>query len=250
MPARSTWSRRPPPLRRQLVVAVVVLVAATVVANVVAHTRTAVALADAVVADEGESSCAGPRWPVKTLADPLARQVDLAHPQGSSVAALRALTVPTVNKNSGRIAGVETRVVRLTAELLSGRLSPDGDLAVVIRPAGSPTDTMIIEFPAQRCLGPQTPAPMRAAALGARQVFEASCGPFSAAKTALAGTGTFTGAVFVDTPHQLKKGVNARQAAPDEVELHPVLAVSALSCQRIAKQGPVNDSGDPAVADQ
>ena len=227
--------------------AVGLLVVATVAANVSARTGPRVALADAVAAAEGESSCAGPRWPVKTMADPLAGQVDLAHPQVSTVALLRGLAVPTVSNGSGRLAGVETRVVRLTAELLSGRVSPDGDLAVVIRPAGRPTDTMLIEFPAQRCLTPQTPAPVRAAAAGARRTFEAGCGSLRATKTALAGTVTVTGVVFVDTPHKLKNGTNARQAAPDEVELHPVLAVSALSCQRSAEQA-APDGSDPGLA--
>lgn len=205
------------------------LVVATAGARLLAHQSVTSVAAEAL--SEGESSCAGPRWPVKTLADPAAGSVDLVHVQSGSVAALRELAVSSVGKAAPRVSGTETALVRVTADLVSARVSPDGDLAVVVAVPGSRGQSMTVEFPDPRCLTAATPAAARSGAVAARRTFEQACGRFGTAKTALSGTATLAGVRFIDTPHKLKNGVNARQAAPNEVELHPVLAVTAVSCQ-------------------
>lgn len=230
------------PLRQQLVAAVGVLLVATGVTNLVAHHPAARA---SKVAADGESSCAGPRWPVKTLADPEAASVDLVHVQPGTVAGLRALAVPPVDKAAPRVPRTETALVRVTAALVSGRVSPDGDLALVIGVPGSPDQTMTVEFPDPRCLGAGTPGPARTGTVAARQAVERACGRFGATRTPLSGTATLTGVRFVDTPHELKNGENARQAAPNEVELHPVVAVGDLSCRPTKHPPATASSGLP-----
>lgn len=219
-----------PPLRKQLIVLVGGLLAATGVAAVLAHGQSG--LGADLPAAEGESSCAGPRWPVKTMADPGPTSVDLGRVQETTVAALRRQEFTQVDRDTARVPGTETTLVRVTADLVSGRVSPDGDLAVVVSAPGSHGQTMTVEFPDPSCLGSRTPAAARAASVSSRGAFERACGRFGTSKTALSGTTTLTGVRFLDTPHKLKNGVNARQAAPNEIELHPVLAVGSLTCQR------------------
>jgi hypothetical protein len=182
-------------------------------------------------ASTGERSCSGPRWPVKILADRAADVVDLTRPQHVTVEQLRALEpVPSTNREARR-RGIETKSVRMTAELVSARLSPDGDLAVVVSALGKPKDTMIVEFPSARCLG-STLSTVKERLITARARMELGCGSIGTAKTGLIGTLQLAGVEFVDTPHALKQGRNARGAAQNEVEVHPVTDVGSLTCRQ------------------
>jgi hypothetical protein len=182
-------------------------------------------------AGTGEGSCSGPRWPVKILADRAADVVDLTRPQQVTVEQLRALQPVPSTKREARRRGIETKSVRMTAELVSGRLSPDGDLAVVVSALGKRKDTMIVEFPSARCLG-TTLSTVRERLITARARIDVGCGSIGTAKTGLRGTVQLAGVEFVDTPHALKQGRNARGAAQNEVEVHPVTDVESLTCRQ------------------
>jgi hypothetical protein len=64
------------------------------------------------------------RWAVKTLTDPAVAKIALA-PRTTSVAALTQLVVPDVGGATPRIVGIETRVYRVRAILVSAKIEAD-----------------------------------------------------------------------------------------------------------------------------
>ena len=173
--------------------------------------------------------CTGPRWPVKTLADPAAQYVDRV-PAKDTVAGLAALTPHAVNASSARQTQVETRLRTVSVELVAGKLVHDGDLQLVVRDPGGQA-TMIAEFPDATCLAKGVSGPDRAAMGAARGALQRTCPTFGPTNRPLTGRAVLTGVQFHDTPHAGDtEADNARGAAPDEIELHPVLAVTDLTC--------------------
>ena len=199
----------------QLAAAVLVLAGTTVVAGVQASAG---------------GPCTGPRWPVKTLADPAAQYVDRV-PMEATVAELAALrNLPVVKGKSARLPQVETRLRTVAVELVAGKLVHDGDLQLVVRDPGGKT-TMIAELPDVSCLTTGVSGPDRAAMTTARGAVQRACPTLGKKNIRLTGRAVLTGVQFHDTPHAGDaEADNARGAAADEVELHPVLQVTALTC--------------------
>jgi hypothetical protein len=181
--------------------------------------------------DEALSSaglhCGIERWPVKTLSDPAADEVDFT-PRQTTVTRLTALRKPTVGRLTPRMEGVEKRTYRLRAELVEAKhlARDDRDIHLVIASPRGPMRTMIVEFPDVRCSG-AIDSLKKEVMRRARASFLKACGdPSTSGFTDLVGTATVTGVGFFDKIH------GQRGRAPNGIELHPVLRFVSNKCQR------------------
>lgn len=203
-------------IQTQLVAVIAALVGATITAGVLGR--------------PASGACSGARWPVKTLADPGAAFVDhTATP--TTVQQLRTAKPPAVIAKTPRQSHWETQTVSVPVELTNGKLVHDGDLQLVVHAPGQPAVTMIAELPGATCLQVGTSAADRAALTAARDEIVRGCGPFTTSKRPLQGRAVLTGVRFLDIPHKGDNvDDNARGAAPDEVEVHPIMLVAGLQC--------------------
>jgi hypothetical protein len=159
-------------------------------------------------------TCGVEAWAVKTLSDSAAQQVDL-RPRATTIAALRALRPPG---NLGtRMPGAEMRTWRLRVRLLWQKLEDDSDVHLVVADPKT-RRTMIAELPSPDCVG--AAAGVAAQMAAARAALARACGPATTSFTRLSGTATIDGVAFFDFAH------GQRGAAPNEVELHPVLRLT------------------------
>lgn len=168
-------------------------------------------------APRGVTACGVERWPVKILADPAAKDVDL-HPVSSTVATLRQMPVPPVDRTTPRLP-VERKTYTVRARLLRAKLEPDADYHLVLADPGDPQQTMIAEIPAPECAYGSR---VRGEIARARREYDRRFGRPS--RTRYAGVRgrpviDVTGVLFVDVLHH-QNGV-----APNGVELHPVLDI-------------------------
>jgi hypothetical protein len=86
-----------------------------------------------------------------------------------------------------------------------------------------------VEFPNPSLRAGAATSTKRAAMLSARRTVIAACGPPPASFFAhLQGSATITGVGFFDVRHPRPQ----RGVAPNQIELHPVLAFRATSCRR------------------
>src|SRR5437667_5509863 len=90
--------------------------------------------------------CGVERWPIKTLSDPDAAQVNFT-PVQSSVTELRSLAPPPSLPQSSRIAPTELTAFTVTAQLVEMKAEEDHDIHLVIAEPADSTATMITEFP-------------------------------------------------------------------------------------------------------
>jgi hypothetical protein len=112
------------------------------------------------------------RWSVKTAADPGAQKLVGQAPTPTTIANMRALTVPAVLPPDGRSPGTEETVWQLEATLTGYKKESDGDYHLVI--ADAQGATMIAEIPDPAALAPGSFfAPQIAAA---RQAFDGHFG--------------------------------------------------------------------------
>lgn len=165
--------------------------------------------------------CVSARWQVKTLTDAAARNVS-SFPQRTTVASLRQLVVP---KPPGptRIRGVETTAYRVEARLVKMKLERDGDIVLVIVDPKT-LGTMVVEFPPFACTR-KASARHRIRMRGARAALIAACGqPDPGSFTRVGGPATITGVGFVEP------GDGVPDAAPNGIELHPVLGFRMTEC--------------------
>jgi hypothetical protein len=165
--------------------------------------------------------CTSERWQVKTLTDAAARNVSL-FPQRTTVASLRQLVVP---KRPGptRIRGVETTAYRVEARLVKMKLERDGDIVLVIVDPKT-LGTMVVEFPPRACTR-KASARRRIRMREARAALIAACGqPDPGSFTRVGGPATITGVGFVEP------GDGVLDAAPNGIELHPVLGFRMTEC--------------------
>jgi hypothetical protein len=164
------------------------------------------------------------RWPVKTLSDTAASQVDYT-PKATSVRHLRTLSAPSsLSETTPRLKPVEYQTWTVRAKLVTAVMEDDHDYHVVIRVPTSPKKTMIVEFPYTSCNGARQSS-KRAEMKHARNQFESLCGSVGSSFVDLRGRVTVTGVGFWDEIHG-QTGV-----APNGIELHPVLNFKG-SCRR------------------
>jgi hypothetical protein len=183
-------------------------------------------------------ACGVERWAVKTLQDSAGRALDLTRVKKTTVNALRSLPVKR-GAGGSRGGGVESTVYEVPARLVEAKLEKDEDIHVVIKGVTTP-GTMIVEFPTVACSGNATTG-AKSRIRKARNAFVAACGtPGKSSFTALKGRATIRGVGFFDFKH------GQRGLAPNGIEIHPVLAFTQATCERVTTPPPPPPSPPPA----
>lgn len=176
------------------------------------------AVAQPAAATTTVSHAGGYRWDVKTLADPAARQFAGLAPTDTSIQSLAGLAGPPLHSPR---SGAELQTWRLSGvTLLAYGVRHDGDIHLVLGDAAG--RTLVAEMPAASSMTSAPPA-LRAQADAARAQFEATHSVTPGRHT-LSEPVSVAGVGFFDFTHP--KPVDG--AAPNGIELHPVLAFQAL----------------------
>ena len=185
------------------------------------------------------ASCGVERWPVKTLSDQDAGQVNFS-PVPSTVAALRALAKPASLPQARRIAPTELTTFSVQARVREFKLEDDRDIHVVINTPGNAAESMIVELVDVGCSGAVASSQAEAMRT-ARQVFISLCGqPTPSSFKSCTATVQVVGVGFFDELHG-QTGV-----APNGIELHPVLGITAL----LVPSGPPQPTATPQPPSQ
>ena len=160
-------------------------------------------------------TCGYERWPVKTLSDPEARQVNFAvHP--ATVRYLGSLRASAGGQDSR--SALESRVFGVQARLVSVKREADSDYHLVLSEGGA---TMIAEMPLAACT---TGAQHRYAMSTARAELERAVGgPVGESWIHPGLRVRVAGVLFFDFPHG--QSGHARNYA----ELHPVTGIRVLT---------------------
>ena len=167
------------------------------------------------VADGQALECGDWRKSVKNGADADANQVDLSQPTPTTISTMNSWPAPPELPDNSRIAPIETTVWVVNATLIEYRRSTDQDYHLNLRDAsGNP---LIAEIPCPCCIGPSGHFTLLISA--ARSRFDSlltATDTFQPANipVRVAGVGMF------DFPHA------QAGAAPNHIELHPVLAIA------------------------
>jgi len=176
--------------------------------------------------------CGSERWPVKTLTDASASNVQFGSIKETTVTRLRRLKAPAVLKaTTPRRSGAERNVYHVTVLLSSMRKEDDSDIHLVVsdpKLGGS----MIVEFPSSTCTIGGEKAERKSMAKARAELATACDGESGAKPVTLTGTATITGVGYFDPIHG-QTGV-----APNGIELHPVLAFASTNCKRVATPPP------------
>ena len=161
------------------------------------------------------ASCGFERWPVKTLSDPEARQVNFAvHP--TTVRYLGSLRASAGGQDSR--SALESRVFGVQARLVSVKREADSDYHLVLSEGGA---TMIAEMPLAACT---TGAQHRYAMSTARAELERAVGgPVGESWIHPSLRVRVVGVLFFDFAH----GQSGH--ARNYVELHPVTGFRVLT---------------------
>jgi hypothetical protein len=175
------------------------------------------------------SQCGVDRWPVKTLSDPGEREIDFV-PIPTLVERLRRLHRPTVRSKTKRIKPVEKTAYTIHVSLVAMKRKPDHDIDVVVAASRRRSQTMVAAFPDVACRGAKG-SRERAKMQRARTDLVTQCVKPTIAETRLTGTATITGITFFGDTAGLG-------AAPNGIQLHPVLDFKSSDCQ-VAKHRPV-----------
>jgi hypothetical protein len=203
-------------MKRAIGVAAIVVTATAVSAVVVPRQGHGARVPAPAVAAEQEATrtfhgaiCGTERWPVKTLADPGARQVDFA----VRPATVRYLGSLRANPGGQDSRGpLESRVFGVQARLVAVRRESDSDYHLILTEGGA---TMIAEMPLTACT---SGAQHRYAMSAARAELERAVGGLVGESWIHPGLRVhITGVLFFDFPH----GQSGH--ARNYVELHPVI---------------------------
>jgi hypothetical protein len=157
------------------------------------------------------------------MTDSTSGQVDM-RVQPTSITFLRRLRPPAHLPATTRIRPVETTRWQVRARLVAFKIEPDSDVHLVVADPAS-GGTMIVEFPAAKCVGAKAPVKARQLMKNARAALIRACGNPNANRfTLLSGSAVINGVGFFDFKH------GQRGVAPNAIELHPVLGFSSLNC--------------------
>ena len=178
-----------------------------------------------VISDPRSSaSYCGGRTEVETLSDHDQSKVDFA-PVTTGIDRLRALHRPHLIQLGGRRGPVETTTFSFRARLLAMKRRPRNGIAVVVAQPSARRETMIIGFE-HPCGGWQTRKETNLMKR-AKAALVAACGlpPMARKRAALSGEAEISGVGFF--------GPRGRaDAAPNGIELHPVVRFKVSSCHR------------------
>jgi hypothetical protein len=163
--------------------------------------------------------CGKERWSVKTGTDSGAGQVDLSNPRTASITELIALQPPDPIPADSRFAPTEDSLFVVDATLTDYKFETgstgDSDYHLVLQDEQG--NTMIAEIPSPSCVGANSPFTAQIA--NARAEFDAILTATSSFQTANVPV-RVTGVGFFDFFH------NQHGAAPNVIELHPVLDIA------------------------
>lgn len=163
--------------------------------------------------------CGKERWSVKTGTDRDAGQVDLSNPKTASISDLISVQPPNPLPTDSRFAPTEDSVFVVDATLTDFKLESgstgDSDYHLVLQ--DDQGNTMVAEIPSPSCVGASSPFAGQIA--GAHAKFDAQFTASSSFKTANVPV-RVTGVGFFDFFH------NQHGAAPNVIELHPVLDIA------------------------
>lgn len=167
--------------------------------------------------------CGTERWSVKTLTDADHNKVDFA-PKEATVGWLVSQERPAQLPADWRVGPIETQTYKVRARLMGYKLEEDEDFHIVIADVEDPSETMIAEIPSPDCAG--------ACASGHAEEFRKARAVIMGLPDQVHGVGVVvTGVGFFDFLH------GQTGAAPNGIELHPVLKIELES-----------DSGLPSVS--
>jgi hypothetical protein len=171
--------------------------------------------------------CGNSRWAVKTLSDADSARL-AARPKRTTIRRLRALRRPRVRRDTPRIRGIETRKYTVRARLVQVRRAGDSEIELVIAQPGSRKRTMAVKFPDVRCEG-AIASTHKSEMRAARAALNRACGsPPARRPRRLRGSATITGVGFFG----VRKSKRYPKAAPNGIELHPVLRFERARCKR------------------
>jgi hypothetical protein len=160
------------------------------------------------------SQCGVERESVKTGTDPDAGLVNLNAPTSTTIANMQAFPTPNPIPSNNRVPPAETTVWVINATLTLFKLESDSDYHLVIQDSAG--RTMITEIPAPMCVG--STSPFLSAITHARAQFDAKFTATTSFQTVNIPV-QVTGVGMFDFPH------GQTGAAPNQIELHPVLDI-------------------------
>jgi len=166
--------------------------------------------------------CGQERWSVKTGTDADASNVDLSNLQTATIAQLIALNPPSPIPPNARFGPTETTVFTVNATLteykFEGGSHGDSDYHLVLQDDAG--NSMVAEIPSPDCVDPNSPFAAQIA--NARATFDSQLTATTSFQNANVPV-QVTGVGFFDFPH------GQLGAAPNVIELHPVLNISFTS---------------------
>jgi len=160
------------------------------------------------------ADCGVERWPVKTASDDDVSRIGVSVIP-ITIVSLRGVSAPRPLPQATRVAPIETTIYSVTATLVDFRRDDDGDDYLVL--ADEAGRTIVAEIPAGDCLGANNS--FSGVITAARQAFEARFN-VSAAFQHVALPVEVRGVGFFDYLQ------DQRGAAPNGVELHPVIGIN------------------------
>lgn len=172
------------------------------------------AISVTVQEQSGGSQCGTERWAVKTGTDADVGLVDQSAILPTTIGLLRGLTRPASLADDRRAAPVETTVYTLTATLTLYKLEEDSDYHLVLRDEAN--NTIIAELDCPCCVGVTSPFASRI--MAARNQFDSRFTATTSFQTASIPV-RVVGVGFFDFPH------GQTGAAPNQIELHPLLDI-------------------------
>ncbi len=178
------------------------------------------------LASPAQEPCGVWRWSVKTLSDPAAYQVNFA-PVARTVSQLRQLQAPDeLGKNTPRLSPREFIVYRVRARLIEYKRQSDRDFHVVIASSTNRKLRMVAEIVDPTCPGAKD-SPRVDALKAVRQEFIQQYGQPTTSFKPVPGQpiAILVGVALWDLCTDAHK---PRGAAPNCIELHPVLDIEPV----------------------
>jgi len=158
--------------------------------------------------------CGQERWSVKVLSDGFSPP---STPIVTTIDALRATMRPSVTANSPRLSS-EKKTYQVSGTLEVYKMEGDEDYHLVLDSPGNSKHTMIAEIPAKDCAPKST---LGSLWQGLRTELDGKFGSSNGNFITVNKPVTVIGVMFWDIPHATPQ----RGVAPNNVELHPILAL-------------------------
>lgn len=183
----------------------------------------------AAVRDAGVMAQVHVRWDVKTGGDPEAAGIDAAKVQPTTIANLASAKAPAAWPPPKRVAPIETIVWQVDATLTAYKHENDGDYHLVI--TDDHNNTMVVEIPDPAQVVPASV--FKAQIQGARTAFDNKFGQQLAALATMVQPQAASAPMIISVSEPVRvEGIGffdfphgATGAAPNCIELHPVLAI-------------------------